>query len=422
MKKRKKIYLGAGILVVLAMSIIGTVLFSDGKEVETVQVRQGSIIRTLVDNGYVQPTTSYDLQATQDARVDRVLVEKGQPVKQGQTLVVLENLDLAMQINEVRSQLSQAKTTADGTRAAVERAQIELKDAGERTQGENFDRAIELKDAKENFDRAQELFQAGAITRVEYDKAKQQVEICQQNYNEQNYRVEICRQSLNEQNYRLENVLAQIAGLNQSLRQLTAKEQQLDVKSSVNGTVLSLPVKREQVLSPGALLASIGVPDHLEVKADILSDDLAEVKVGQKATITAPVLDQKVLKGKVKQIYPRAEEKQSALGIIQRRVPVIIALNDQANLKPGFEVKVAIETLNRQDVLILPREAICTTKDDQKEVLAVVNGRVQRRTVRTGISDHENIEITSGLTAGEMVVRDGSLDLKEKEKVKAVGT
>lgn len=408
MKKRKKIYLGAGILVVLAMSIIGTVLFSDGKEVETVQVRQGSIIRTLVDNGYVQPTTSYDLQATQDARVDRVLVEKGQPVKQGQTLVVLENLDLAMQINEVRSQLSQAKTTADGTRAAVERAQIELKDAGERTQGENFDRAIELKDAKENFDRAQELFQAGAITRVEYDKAKQQVEIC--------------RQSLNEQNYRLENVLAQIAGLNQSLRQLTAKEQQLVVKSSVNGTVLSLPVKREQVLSPGALLASIGVPDHLEVKADILSDDLAEVKVGQKATITAPVLDQKVLKGKVKQIYPRAEEKQSALGIIQRRVPVIIALNDQANLKPGFEVKVAIETLNRQDVLILPREAICTTKDDQKEVLAVVNGRVQRRTVRTGISDHENIEITSGLTAGEMVVRDGSLDLKEKEKVKAVGT
>ena len=421
MKKRKKIYLGAGILVVLAMSIIGTVLFSDGKEVETVQVRQGSIIRTLVDNGYVQPTTSYDLQATQDARVDRVLVEKGQPVKQGQTLVVLENLDLAMQINEVRSQLSQAKTTADGTRAAVERAQIELKDAGERTQGENFDRAIELKDAKENFDRAQELFQAGAITRVEYDKAKQQVEICQQNYNEQNYRVEICRQSLNEQNYRLENVLAQIAGLNQSLRQLTAKEQQLDVKSSVNGTVLSLPVKREQVLSPGALLASIGVPDHLEVKADILSDDLAEVKVGQKATITAPVLDQKVLKGKVKQIYPRAEEKQSALGIIQRRVPVIIALNDQANLKPGFEVKVAIETLNRQDVLILPREAICTTKDDQKEVLAVVNGRVQRRTVRTGISDHENIEITSGLTAGEIVVRDGSLDLKEKENVKALG-
>ncbi|KFD41381.1 RND transporter [Peptococcaceae bacterium SCADC1_2_3] len=408
MKKRKKIYLGAGILVVLAMSIIGTVLFSDGKEVETVQVRQGSIIRAVVDNGYVQPATSYDLQATQGARVDRVLVETGQPVKQGQTLVVLENLDLAMQINEVRSQLSQAKTTADGTRAAVERAQIELKDAGERAQGENFDRAIELKDAKENFDRAQELFQAGAITRVEYDKAKQQVEIC--------------RQSLNEQNYRLENVLAQIAGLNQSLRQLTAKEQQLVVKSSVNGTVLSLPVKREQVLSPGALLASIGVPDHLEVKADILSDDLAEVKVGQKATITAPVLDQKVLKGKVKQIYPRAEEKQSALGIIQRRVPVIIALNDQANLKPGFEVKVAIETLNRQDVLILPREAICTTKDDQKEVLAVVNGRVQRRTVRTGISDHENIEITSGLTAGEMVVRDGSLDLKEKEKVKAVGT
>ncbi|GAB6273773.1 MAG: efflux RND transporter periplasmic adaptor subunit [Peptococcaceae bacterium] len=422
MKKKKKIYLGAGILALLAMVVIGAVLFNDGKEVETVQVQQGGIVRTVVDNGYVQPATSYDLQTTQGARIDRVLAETGQPVKQGQTLMLLENLDLALQINEVRSQLSQANTTADGTRAAVERAQIELKDARERTKGEKFDLAIELKEAKENFDRAQELFQAGAITQVEYDKAKMRMEICQQKFNEQNYRVEICRQSLNEQNYHLENVLAQIAGLNHSLAQLTAKERQLSVKSPVNGLVLSLPVKREQVLSPGALLVSIGVPDHLEVKADILSDDLAEIKVGQKATIAAPFLGQRVLEGKVKQTYPRAEEKQSALGVIQRRVPVIIALSDQANLKPGFEVKVAIETLIRQNVLVLPREAVCTTEDGQKEVLAVINGRILRRIVRTGISDHENIEITSGLTAGKTVVRDGSLDLKEKEKVKAVGT
>ncbi|MCL6561158.1 MAG: efflux RND transporter periplasmic adaptor subunit, partial [Firmicutes bacterium] len=334
----------------------------------------------------VQPATNYDIHATQSARVVQVPVETGQAVKRGQTLVVLENLDLAVQISDVRSQLSQAQTTAGGARAAIERTQLELNDA------------------RENLARVQELFQAGAVTQVEYDKARLQVETTQQ--------------SLNEQRSRLNSAMAQVDGLRQSLRQLDTKGRQLVVKSPVDGTVLSLPVKQEQVLSPGTLLAGVGVPDQLEVKADILSDDLAEVKVGQKVTITAPVLGQRVLAGEVKQIYPRAEEKQSALGITQRRVPVIVALPDPAHLKPGYEVRVAIETVNRRDVLVLPREAVRTTKDGQKEVMVVVNQRVYHRVVQTGISDHKYIEITGGLEDGDLVVKDAGLDLAEKTKVK----
>lgn len=386
MKRRKKVYLGAGILAALALAVWA--FTGGGKEVETIQAQQGGIIRTVADTGYVQPATNYDLHATQSARVVQVPVETGQLVKEGQTLVVLENLDLKVQISDVRSQLSQAKTTADGDRAAMERTQLELNDA------------------RENLARMQKLFQAGAATRVDFDKARLQVETTQQN--------------LNEQRSRLDSALAQAAGLSQSLQQLNAKGQQLVVKSPVDGTVLSLPVKQEQVLNPGALLTSMAVAEQLEVKADILSDDLAEVKLGQKVAITAPVLGQKVLVGEVKQIYPRAEEKQSALGIIQRRVPVIIALPDPANLKPGYEVRAAIETLSRQEILVLPREAVRTTGDGQKEVMVVVNKQVHHRPVQTGISDHKNIEITGGLVAGEQVIKDGSLDLKEKSKVKPV--
>lgn len=386
MKRRKKVFLGAGVLAALVLA--ATVLAGGGKEAETVQAQQGSITRTVEDNGYVQPAKNYDIHAVQNARVVQVPVETGQQVKQGQTLVVLENLDLGVQISDVRSQLSQAKTAADGARAALERTQLELEDA------------------RENFARVEELFRAGATSRVEYDKARLQVETCEQ--------------SLKEQSSRLDSALAQVAGLSQSLQQLSTKEQQLVVKSPVAGTVLSLPAKEEQVLNPGALLVSVAVPDQLEVKADILSDDLAEVEVGQKVTITAPVLGQKVLTGEVKQIYPRAEEKQSALGIIQRRVPVIIALPDPANLKPGYEVRVAIETQSRQDVLVLPREAVRTTRDGQKEVMVVLSNRVYHRTVQTGLSDHKNIEITGGLNPGDLVIKDGSLDLKEKSKVKPV--
>jgi HlyD family secretion protein len=387
LKRKTIIYLVIAVLAVLVMAVWAYA--NGGTKVETVQAKQGGIIRAVTDTGYVQAVTNYDIHATQSARVLEVPVETGQAVASGQTLAVLENLDLALQISEVNSQISQAAAAATGARAALERLQLELKDA------------------QDNLARSQELFQAGVISRVDFDKAKLQVDTAQQN--------------ISEQNSILESALAQGAGLNQSLRQLSAKERQLIVKSPVNGIVLTLPVKQEQVVNQGALLVNVAVSDQLEVKADILSDDLADVEIGQRATITAPVLGQQALVGEVKKIYPQAEEKTSALGVIQRRVPVIITLPEPVHLKPGYEVRVSIETMSRQNVLTLPRESVRTREDGQKEVMVVIDKRIHHQPVKTGISDQENVEISSGLTAEDQVVRDASLDLAEKTRVKLPG-
>ncbi|MFZ5651575.1 MAG: efflux RND transporter periplasmic adaptor subunit [Bacillota bacterium] len=384
MKRSKKIYLGAGILAVMIIAALAA--RGGGAPVETVQVKKGGITRSVKETGYVQPSTNHDLYASQAARVIQVPVKTGQAVTKGQALAVLESLDLSMQINDARWQLSQAGSNASAARAALERT------------------GLELRGAEDNLSRVKELYKTGAVSLSEYEKASLQVETL--------------RHSLKEHNSRLESALSQAEGLDRSLQQLSAKERQLVVESPVNGTVLSLPVQAGQVLSPGALMASVAAPDSLEVKADILSDDLAEVREGQRAVITAPVLGGKTLEGRVKQIYPRAEEKTSALGVVQRRVPVIIALEGPASLKPGYEVKVVIETMTRQDVPVIPRESLRTMADGRKEAMVVANSRVSRRPVSTGIGDGEFIEITAGLEPGEVVVRDGGLDLPDKSKVK----
>ncbi|MDD2553433.1 MAG: efflux RND transporter periplasmic adaptor subunit [Desulfotomaculaceae bacterium] len=383
--KRKKVFY-ASLLALAVLALVAWSYISGGTEVEKVQARQDSIIRSVTDTGYVQTATNYDIHAAQSARVVNVPVETGQAVERGQILAVLENLDLALQISEVNSQISQTAAAAAGARAALERLQLELQDA------------------QDNLARSQGLFQAGAISQVDFDQAR--------------LRVDTARQSISEQNSVLESTLAQGAGLNSSLQQLSAKEEQLVIKSPVNGIVLTLPVKQGQVVNPGALLANVAESGQLEIKSDILSDDLADIKTGQKVTITAPVLGQQSLAGEVKKIYPQAEEKTSALGVIQRRVPVIISLPEPAHLKPGYEVRVSIETMTRQNVLVLPRESVRTRADGQKEVMVVVNKQIRRQLVKTGISDQENVEIIGGLSTDELVVRDGSLDLAEKARVK----
>ncbi|NLW37999.1 MAG: efflux RND transporter periplasmic adaptor subunit [Peptococcaceae bacterium] len=387
MKRKKKVYLISAIVLVVLAAAAMKMLWG-GQEVEVWQVRPGTITRYVTDSGYVQPASDFDIHATQSARVAEVLVETGQAVKAGQILVTLENLDLSLQISEVRSHLSQAQTAAESARAALERIRLELVEASD------------------NLKRMEELYGAGAVSRAVYEKAVLQVETC--------------RQTLYEQSARLDSALAQEAGCRESLSRLEAKEGQLVVESPIDGIVLDLPVKREEVVGPMTLLATVAAAGQLEVKADILSDDLGEVRIGQKAVISAPVLGQETLTGEVKKIYPRAEEKISALGVIQRRVPVIISLPDPGPLKPGYEVRVAIETQTLDRVLVLPREAVRTTGDGQREVSVVVKDRVEHRPVQTGLSDQVMIEITGGLEEGDVVVRDGGLELKEKTKVKPV--
>jgi HlyD family secretion protein len=169
----------------------------------------------------------------------------------------------------------------------------------------------------------------------------------------------------------------------------------------------------------GALLAQVGSASALEIKVDLLSDDLGAVRLGQKAQITAPVLGDQVLSGEVAKIYPQAEEKQSALGVIQRRVPTIIKLASSANLKPGYETRVSIITASQQGILLVPREAVLTATNGQKQVMMIVNGRVRFQEVKTGLQDSKNVEILEGLKSGDLIVKDASVTLKANARVKA---
>ncbi|RYD03535.1 hypothetical protein N752_19195 [Desulforamulus aquiferis] len=66
-----------------------------------------------------------------------------------------------------------------------------------------------------------------------------------------------------------------------------------------------------------------------------------------------------------------------------------------------------------------PLEAVRTNPDGQRQVLLVTAGQVHHRFVEAGLSDGQSIEILSGLTPGDTLIRNASLDLKDKTKIKS---
>lgn len=382
--KRKKGLIIAAVAVVLLVAA-GAMIAGGEQEVSAVAVEKGTISRQVEETAIVQTAEGYKIYASQNAKIAVIPIEIGQMVEKGQLLLSMQNPDLELQLAEVLTRKDQAEAAIATAQGSIKKLQLEYDDA------------------KANLDRMKRLYDQGALSQSEYEQAQ--------------LKMEGCEAALQQQNTLVSSSQSQLEGILTLVDQLKSRQSELQIISPITGTVLELPVKEQQPVLSGTLLMALGSQQKLELKADILSDDLAHVKLDQSVFITAPVLGDKILSGQVIKIYPQAEEKTSALGVIQRRVPVIISLDDPANLQPGYEVRVAIETDRLENTLLLPIESVRSLADGEKQVLLIKDNRVQFQKVTTGLSDGQNIQIADGLEEGAVVVQDASLDLKENARV-----
>jgi HlyD family secretion protein len=384
MKKRRWLY--GGIFLVVAV-LAGVAVYQGGvAEMDAVKVTRSAVARTVDDTAVVQAVNESLLYAQQSGTVAAVEVELGQEVKAGQALIRLDNPDLNIQASQTESQMNQTRAGLDSASAALNRTRLQLGDA------------------RKNLERVNSLLQSGAASQSEYEQALTAVQLLENTEKE----LTSSQQAAQAQLKNLESTLGEVQG----------KKAQLIVTAATSGKILSIDVKKGEAIMPGQLLSSIGSSQHLELKAHILSDDLAEIAVGQAVDITAPVLGTKVLKGQIAQIYPKAEEKQSALGVIQRRVPVMISMEETGTLQPGFEVRIAIQTRQEPDALVVPRQSVRTVSSGGKEVFLIKNNRIVIQPVEVGLSDSAHIAIVSGLSEGDIVVKDASKDITAGGRVK----
>lgn len=355
-------------------------------EVKAMEVKKGNLKVTIEETGYVEADDDYLIQAPGTGRIIELNVDIGQAVAAGQVLMTLENLDLNEQLVLVNGQISHAQTE-------YEQAQNNLNMAAQ--DGEEL---------RKELARATALFNAGAISQASYEAAINKV------HQQQDL--------VAAQQASLKGVEAQLGTLTSQRDILNQRVQQFVITSQVAGKILDIPVNEGQIVATGATLLEVANTGLLTIKTDLLSDDMVNIRLGQNAEITAPVLNGAVVRGVVQEIYPKAVEKISALGVLQRRVPVVIAVNAGENLKPGYEVKVSIELLSRENVLVIPWEAVHTKSDGNNEVMLITNQKITYQPIKTGLKNQKDVEVAEGLQAGDQIVLDSSLAIKPGTRIK----
>lgn len=142
----------------------------------------------------------------------------------------------------------------------------------------------------------------------------------------------------------------------------------------------------------------IANPAELKVASTFTEADTTKLKVGQSATITFSALRGVAANGRVTQIdtEPTTSNNVVSFGV------TITLTGRPAKVRIGQTSTVTVEVARAEDVLYVPSAAV-STAGGQSTVTVLENGRPVVRTVTTGITGTDGVEIKSGLEEGEQV-------------------
>lgn len=376
------------ILIAGLLSSAGIYYFYSTTAVRVVSVKSGSISENIEESGYTRTRESFDIQAPASGHVVSLYVVNGDSVKAGQQVMTLQNLISETQLATIERNIKAAVADRDNAKAIINIAKTDVEEA------------------RKDFERRGILLKAGVISQVEYDTVEN-------NLRKSKDTIASLEASLSGAEHRLDSLLSQQKGI-------AAQVRQMSIVSPISGSLLSLPVKTGQVVPAGAVLATVGSPGALEVYAEILSDEVVHIRSGQEVSVYYGAGNRLSTPGRVKEIFPQAVEKHSSLGVVQRRVPILVALDSNGPLKPGYEVKVSIRTAHRDNTLLIPREVVSVGKDGSETVRIVKGGRVTEQRITVGLKDQFHAEVLKGLAADDRVLADGNSPCREGAKVRVI--
>ncbi len=202
----------------------------------------------------------------------------------------------------------------------------------------------------------------------------------------------------------------QIAGQQALVEQAQANMQSVQVKineaslvSPIAGVVTVENAKVGEIAASGATMVSVISNSNLEVDAYIPETDIGKVNVLDTVNMTFSAFQGQTFTGKVFYIDPAQTILQ---GVVDYKIKV--SFDDPgSNMKSGLTANLDISTEKHDNALILPQYAVLQT-DQGSFVEILTNGIVTRVPITTGIQDEQgNVEILSGVTAGEQVLNIG---------------
>lgn len=233
---------------------------------------------------------------------------------------------------------------------------------------------IQLSDAKTNFSRANELFQIGGISKVQWEQAQSAMRIAEQAYS-----------NLQRNTILTSPISGVITAKNYDVGDVTSPQQPVVVVEQI------VPVK-----------AIINVSEAY----------YRTLEKGMKASLTINALADKSIQGYVSNVYPTIDARTHTIAV-EVEVPNV----DQA-IRPGMYARIGLELGSREALLIPDAALLRMSGSGQRYVYVYKDGVAEYRPVEIGLLYGSRYEILSGLEPGDQVITSSPSSLTSGSKVR----
>ena len=333
-------------------------------------------------SGYVVARRRATVSSKVTGKVVNILIEEGQPVKAGQILAHLDDTQPRASLALAEAQLASSRKAAAEDQARL--AQAEL-----------------------TFARRQQLLKEGVVGKAELDEAQSNVDSLKARITHTTLQIGVAESQVNLQKTQLTDMV---------------------VRAPFSGVVISKDAQPGEMISPvsaggGFTRTGIGTivdMSSLEIEVDVNETYINRVTPGQKVEAVLDAYQDFKIPAHVITTIPTADRQKATV-----RVRIAFDALDPRIL-PDMAVKTSFlrdepapgqAAAQAAPSVLVPKAAI--RSDAGKSIVFVLRAdRVERRAVRAGLETGDQVEVLSGLNAGERVVVDGPPALKDGDKVK----
>jgi len=373
--------------------------------VQVATVERKTIQYTVAAEAILFPLQQAAITPKISAPVKVFYVKRGSRVHKGQLLAVLENRDLAAAAQENKGSYSQAEaafetSTVSDLPQEVQKAQLDVQ------------AAQELFTAQQKiYSSRQELYQQGAMPRKELDQAGVDLTNARNQY-------EIAQKHLDAllavgKQQQLKSAAGQLESAKGKYLGAAAQLSYSEIRSPIDGVVADRSLYPGEMAAAGTPLLTVMDISQVIARAHIPQPEAALLKAGDTASITIPG-EENPVEGKITVVSPALDPNSTTVEIwVQAKSP-------QGRLKPGTSVQLSMVAQTIPNALMIPAAGLLTGKDGDTSVMQVsADTHAHQKSIKTGIGQGDEVQVTEGLQAGDQIVARGAYGLPDNSKVKA---
>ena len=386
-------------------------------EALTIPAVEAQLTVRITASGTVEPVRTVNLSPKTAGTLEQLLVEQGDRVTAGQVIGVMDSAQLEAQMNQNRAGVAEAQAQLDDALNGPSSTDIGQAEAAlAAAEAALADTRARQTLADDELTRSQRLFEQGAISRSDLDRAISENRSAASGINQAIARVEEAEARLiDQQNGNdAEDIAAARARMARAEAQLEATAVQMsdtNIRAPFDGIVTQRFAEEGAFVTPTATAsdvtsatstAIVAIANGLEVIAEVPEADIGKIKVGQKTEIQADAFPDETFEGVVKLIAPEAIERQNVT-IFQVRIRLVTGLD---KLRSNMNTTVSFLGDQLDDALVVPTVSIITQSGESGVLVPGEDDEVVFKSVVLGSQVGDRIQIVDGLEEGDLVFID----------------